>query len=204
VPAGSQTAFNYSSGQTANGKLGSAAATGSGFYFTPINFIASSTGSGGEGAPVNPSSSSDTLSVILTAKPNQMFTSISSSLLGDFSIFGVGQVNATGALKVTNLDTSSTLTSPLAFNNLPASTATSADGGWDGGTSLALPAGWTNIRVELDSTLTADGSSSGVAFIQAKDGDIGVVTAEVPLPAAALVAPVLGYIGWRAKKRFAK
>lgn len=195
VPAGSQTAFNYSGGQTNNGKLGSGVSTGSGFFFTPTNFAASGTPSG---------SDSDTISVILTAKPNQMFTSISSSILGDYSIFGAGSVNANGALKVTNLDTSSVLTSPLAFTNLPASTTTSADGAWNGGTALALPAGWSNIKIEMDTTLLADGSSNGVAFIQAKDGDIGVTTAEVPLPAAAVVAPVLGFIGWRAAKKFKK
>jgi hypothetical protein len=195
VPAGSQATFDYSAGQTANGKLGSGISTGSGFFFTPASFAASGTPSG---------SDNDTISVILTAKPNQMFTSISSSILGDFSIFGPGSVNANGSLKVTNLDTSSVLTSPLAFSNLPASTATSADGGWDGAAALALPAGWSNIKIEMDSTLLAEGSSNGIAFIQAKDGEIGVTTAEVPLPAAALVAPVLGFIGWRAKKKFAK
>jgi hypothetical protein len=195
VPAGSQPAFDYNTGQTNNGKLGSGVSTGSGFFFTPVNFAASGTPTG---------SDSDTISVILNAKPNQMFTSISSSILGDYSILGAGSVNATGLLKVTNLDTAASLSSPLTFNNLPASTTTSADGAWDGASALALPAGWTNIKVEMDSSLLADGSSNGIAFIQAKDGEIGVATAEVPLPAAALVAPVLGYIGWRAKKKFAK
>lgn len=194
VPAGSQPTFNYSSGQTENGKLGTGNSTGSGFFFQPVNFAASGTPS---------DSQSDTISVILNAKPNQMFTNISSSILGDYSIFGVGSANATGTLKVTNLDTSASLTSPLTFNNLPASTNTSADGGWDGATALALPAGWTNIKVEMDSTLLAEGTQ-GVSFIQGKDGEIGVTTAEIPLPAAALVAPVLAVIGWRAKKKFAK
>lgn len=194
VPAGSQPSFNYSTGQTLNGKLGSGVSTGSGFFFTPTNFVASGTPS---------ALTSDTLSVILNAKPNQMFTSISSSILGDYSIFGVGSANATGSLTVTNLDTMATLTSPMSFNNLPAATDTSADGGWDGATALALPAGWTNIKVDMETSLLADGTN-GVSLIQGKDGEIGVTTAEVPLPAAALVAPVLAFMGWRAKKRFAK
>lgn len=195
IPAGSQTHFDYNNGQTTNDKLGTGNATGSGFFFTPTNFVAS-------GTPLD--TQSDTISVILNAKPNQMFTSISSNILGDFSLFGVAMADATGSLKVTNLDTASVLTSPLTFNNLPAFTQGSLDGGWDGAAALALPAGWRNIKVELDTTLHADGTDGGVALIQAKDGDIGVQTAEVPLPAAALVAPVLGYIGWRAKKKFAK
>lgn len=194
VPAGSQPSFDFSSGQTLQGKLGSGISTGSGFFFTPVNFVASGTPS---------ALSSDTISVVLNAKPNQMFTNISSSILGDFSIFGVGSANATGSLTVTNLDTAAILTSPLAFNNLPAATDSSLEGGWDGATALALPAGWTNIKVEMETSLLADGTQ-GVSFIQGKDGEIGVTTAEIPLPAAALVAPVLGFIGWRAKKKFAK
>ncbi len=194
VPTGSQPTFNFSSGQTAAGKLGSGVSTGSGFFFTPVNFVASGTPSDLQ---------SDTLSVILNAKPNQMFTNISSSILGDYTIFGVGSANATGSLKVTNLDTSAILSSPLAFNNLPAATDTTADGGWDGATALALPAGWTNIKVEMETSLLAEGTQ-GVSLIQGKDGEIGVTTAEIPLPAAALVAPVLGVLGWRAKKKFAR
>ena len=194
LPAGSQPTFNFSGGQTDSGKLGSSIATGSGFFFTPVNFVALSN---------TPSSvSSDTISVILNAKPNQMFTSISSSILGDFSMFGVASASATGSLKITNLDTASILTSPLSFNNLPAA-ATSADGGWDGATALALPAGWTNIKVEMESSLLAEGSQ-GLSLIQAKDGEIGVNTAEIPLPAAALVVPVLAVIGWRARKKLAR
>lgn len=196
VPAGSQSAFDYHTGQTDNGAYGTGNATGSGFFFTPVNFAASGTPS---------ATTSDTISVILNAKPNQQFSSITSSVLGDFAIFGFGSANASGLLKVTNLDTSSILTSPLAFNNLPAATDSSLDGGWDGAANIALPAGWTHIKVEVDTTLLADGSQ-GVSFIQAKDAElqVGTTVAEVPLPAAALVAPVLGFIGWRAKKKFAK
>lgn len=195
TPAGSQTHFDYNNGQTTTGQFGTGNSTGSGFFFTPVNFVAS-------GTPLD--TQSDTISVILNAKPNQMFTSISSSILGDYSLFGVAGAGATGTLTVTNLDTSTALSSPLTFNGLPAFTQSSLDGGWDGATALALPAGWTNIKVELNASLQADGSDGGVALIQAKDGEIGVQTAEVPLPAAALVAPVLGYIGWRAKRKFAK
>jgi hypothetical protein len=194
MPAGDNGAYTYSQGQTANNKFESGTAFSGGFFFAPSDFKAQASNGHDE--------ASDTLSVILNAKPNNSFTRISSNLLGDYTILGSGAVNATGALRVTNLDTAMTLTSPLSFGGtVPVATLSSADGIFQGGNALELPAGWTNIRVELDGMLTAD-ALNGSSLIQMKDAEIAVATAEIPLPAAAFVAPLAAFFGWRAKKKF--
>ena len=194
VPAGDQGAYTYSGGQTANNKFESGTPYSAGFFFLPSNFTAQSTGGS--------DTQSDTISVILNAKPNTSFTRIASNLLGDYTIFGGGAVNSSGALRVTNLDTSTTLSSPLSFGGtVPVATIDNADGIFQGGTALDLPEGWTNIRVEMDGLLMAD-ALNGSSLIQIKDAELGIQTAQIPLPGAAFVAPVAAYFGWRAKRKF--
>lgn len=205
MPAGDHGSYTYNNGQTQNNKFGSGTAFSDGFFFIPTGLRATAT-AGGLGQNLVPGighdESSDTLSVILNAKPGVSFTRISSNILGDYTVDGIGGVNATGQLRVTNLDTASTLSSNLNFNGtVPVSTATDADGVFAGDTAIDLPAGWTNIRVEMDGFVSADSILSGSSLIQAKDAEIGVATSEVPIPAALAVAPVAAFLGWRAKRK---
>lgn len=195
TPAGDRGNYTYANGQSLNGRFGPGETYSEGFYTLPANFTAIAHGAA-------PSTSlGDTLSVILNAKPNQMFSHISSGLLGDFSIFGSGDVNATGTLRVTNLDTASTLTAPLAFGGtVPKSTTTFEQGVFAGTGAITLPSGWTNIRVELDGALTAN-SQGGTSHIQFKDGELSIDTAQIPIPAAFAVAPIAAYIGYRARRK---
>lgn len=196
MPAGDQGSYTYSGGQTQNNNFGSGNTFSEGFFFIPTGLRAIA---GGQ----NPShaEAGDTLSVILNAKPNVNFTRITSNILGDYTIDQIGSVNSTGTLRVINLDTAVVLSSPLAFNGtVPANSVTSADGVFSGDTAIDLPDGWKNIRVEMDGLVIAD-SALGSALIQGKDAEIGVATAEVPIPAALAVAPVAAYLGWRAKRK---
>lgn len=202
MPAGDHGTYTYSNGQNATNEFGTGTAFSGGFFFVPINFLA--TAPGGTSTPGLmglEDSASDTASVILNAKANQRFSRITSSFLGDYTIDGIGLVDAGGQVRVTNLDTSATLTSPLAFGGtVPVATTDSADGIFSGTTGIDLPEGWRNIRVDFDASLFA-AAFSGSSFIQVKDGEIGVTTAEIPLPAAVFVAPVAAFFGWRAKRK---
>lgn len=207
MPGGSQPTFTYSGGQSANGHFHNPTVIPGGFIVAPRQFIAMAAASGVPSPQPTAGASdtvSDTLSVILSAKPNQQFTRISSGLVGDFSIFGIGNVDGSGLLRVTNLDTSASLTSPLGFDGTLPQVATSSNtNGFEGTAELALPAGWTNIKVEFDGSLTAN-ALFGSSLIQGKGLDIGIETAEIPVPAAVLAAPVLAAIGYRARKMFMK
>jgi hypothetical protein len=204
MPAGDNGSYTYSGGQTANGKFGSGTAFSDGFFFIPTGLRAQAiTGQPNiiaEGSPGNAhDEASDTLSVILNAKPGNAFTRITSNILGDYTIDGIGNVNATGALRVTNLDTAMTLSSPLAFGGTVPSGE--QDGIFSGDTAIDLPAGWHNIRVEMDGLVSAD-AFFGSSLIQGKDAELGInATAEIPIPAAFAVAPIAAFLGWRAKRK---
>ena len=203
MPAGDQGSYTYSGGQTANGNFGTGTAFSDGFFFIPTGLRAiaiSNQSPNARGIDLGAhDEASDTVSVILNAKPGNAFTRITSNILGDYTIDGVGNVNATGALRVTNLDTAMTLSSPLAFGGTVPSTE--QDGIFSGDTAIDLPAGWHNIRVEMDGLVAAD-ALFGSSLIQGKDAELGVnATAEIPIPAAFAVAPVAAYLGWRAKRK---
>lgn len=212
TPAGDQGTYSYSGGQTQNNKIGSPFTTSTGFFFAPSNLSATAVGSMESFSPGS-SSSSDVLSVILNAKPATQFGSISGLMIGDFSTSGLASVNATGQLRVFNLDNLAAgpqvmdLDFGSSFGNVPM--FASAQGEFSGTAALALPPGWTNIRVELDGLVSAD-AMFGSSAIQAKGIEIGVETAplgnttEVPLPAAAFAAPLAAAIAYKARRRFMK
>lgn len=201
MPSGDHGTYTYSGGQSANNLFGSGNSFSEGFFFIPtgLRAVANGVGSGNTISIGGQYEQSDTASVILNAKPGMTFNRITSNILGDYTIDLVGSVNSTGTLRVTNLDTSATLSSPLAFGGTVPSSDN--DGVFSGDTAIDLPAGWKNIRVEMDGLVSAD-STIGSALIQGKDAELGVsTTAEIPLPAAAAVAPVAAYLGWRAKRK---
>ncbi|MFT3789170.1 MAG: hypothetical protein QM770_23835 [Tepidisphaeraceae bacterium] len=199
-PSGSQPTFDYQQGQSQTGKFSDGIGLPNGFALFPSNFSAV--------APQGQTLSQqvgDTLSVILNAKPNHVIKSITSSLLGDYSILGRGEVDSSGQLRVTNLDTMQVLSSNFTYNGLPAATHSSLEGKWDGGTAINLPAGWKNVKVEVDGLVSAyTDSTESTALIDAKVANVGVETAVVPLPAAVFAAPAALVVAYRARRKMAR
>lgn len=200
-PSGSQSAYTYSNGQSSDGLFGSPAVYTNGFIFAPPGLVASTTAGGFN-------EKSDTVSVILNAKPNTVFTNIGARLKGDYSaIFGLSGVDSNATLRIYNLDApgSQPITSPLAFD--PTFPRWSLDekpaGEFAGAGASVIPASWRNIRVELTDYVSA-ASLDSTALIQTKGLNIDVETASVPLPAAVAVAPILGVLAWKARRRFAR
>ena len=210
IPAGSQTDFSYSNGQSLNGASGTGIPTGTGFFTSPSGLLATAAGSSMESIN-NSGSASDTLSVILNASPSKQFGSISTQILGDFVTNGLATVGANGQLRVYNLDN---LAAGPAFVNVDFGTSFASQnavnfngtqGEFVGTAALALPDGWQNIRVELDSGVNAN-ALFGSSLIQAKDISIDVATenlttTEVPLPAAVFAAPVVAMAAWRMRRK---
>lgn len=192
TPAGSQPTFDYSSGQSQLGYWGDGVGLPNGFSFFPSGLKA-------EGSNMSDQEAGDTVSVILNAKPNHVFSRISAGLLGDYSILGTGNANGKGQVRVTNLDTMSMLSSNLSFNTLPAN---DGDGEFKGLGEIVLPAGWKNVKVEVDGLVSAYGGGQGTSFIEGKVGNIGVETAVVPLPAAVFAAPAAIWLAARARRKF--
>jgi hypothetical protein len=194
VPAGAQPTYTYSGGETANNHFGTGNTYSDGFYFIPGGLRATANGSAPHGEVA------DTASVILNANPGFFFSRISSGMLGDFTIFNGGAVNATGTIKVTNLDTALSLTAPLAFGGTVPVATDNAEGFFSGAGAIDLPEGWANVKVELDGFVSADASGNGSSLIQVKDAEISVETAQIPVPAALAVAPIAVWVGLRARR----
>jgi hypothetical protein len=194
TPAGSQPTFDYSAGQSVNGYWGDGVGLPNGFSMFPGGFNA-------EGSNDNNAQTSDTVSVILNAKPNHVFSRISAGLLGDWSILGGGNVGGSGELRVTNLTTLQTVSAPLTFDTLPHVTQSDAENKFSGLGEIILPAGWNDVKVEVDGLVSAYGSPNGTSFIEGKVGNIGVETAVVPLPAAILAAPAAIWVAARARRK---
>ncbi len=198
VPAGSLTHYDYSHGKTQVNKLGSPTALEGSFQFFPTGMKANSSNA-------SASSASDTASVVLNAVPTRQFSHITASVLGDYSILGVGNINSLGQLRVTNLETSQVLWSNLVFTpTMPVFTQTSAAGVFSANTSIAIPSSWNNINIELDSSLSAFGDNGSTAFIEVKNASIGVETAVIPLPAAIAAAPLALFIAYRARRKMTR
>lgn len=210
--SGDAGTFSYSNGQSLNGNFGNGTAiSGTGFFTSPTGLIASASSSFDSMLPAN-ASASDTLSVILNAKPMTQFGSISTTILGDYAHDGFSMVGASGELRVYNLDnlSASPQVMDLSFTGLPTSPILGqSNGAFAGTAALALPNGWTNIRVELDGAVTADALFGASSTIQAKDVSIDVATAplrtsEIPLPAAAFAAPALGAVAFKLRRKFVR
>lgn len=178
TPAGNQADFTYDSGQTTNGRFGNGTANATGFVLAPTQFVA------GANQLNTPVSTSDTASVVVhTAAP---IATVSASFLGDYSILGEGSVTAVGTLTLTNLDTTLFSGNALTVTGVPISTTTDASGAFSGSVNVALPAGWTNVRIELGAALQATAGTNGTSLIEIKDADINLTLVPEPTSLAAL------------------
>jgi hypothetical protein len=189
-PSGSQPTFDFNSGQNITGSMGDGVSLPNGFAFFPS---LSSTSSN-----INFGSDADTTSVVVNAKPGLRVKRVTASLSGDYAVLGEGLADASAQLRVTNLDTLASLAQNLTFTGIP---ATSGADVFSGTGLVNLPAGWTNVKIELDSLVNSY-AGNGTATIDAKNANIGVETAVVPLPAAVFAAPIAGLIAYRARRKF--
>ena|GEM_PF-2463971 len=195
VPAGSQSTYDYSNGQSLNGNFGDGLAIPTGFLFFPSNLAANATNN-------SSASLSDTASVVLTTHSGQNFTNFTASLVGFYSILGDGDINSTAQLKITNLDTMAVELSALTFT--PSMPQAGGTGVFTAVGNVMLPSGWTNVGLDLDASVLANAGEGSSAFIQIENGSIGVETAVIPLPAAVLAAPIAGAIAWRARRKLVR
>jgi hypothetical protein len=202
TPAGSQTGYSYSNGQNANGYFGSPITTSDSFVFSPSQFSAEAAGSS--------QTTSDTASTLLTANSGRSFKSVSASLAGDYSVFGIPSgpitalvaptsVSAMGTLTLTNTATHVVLSQPFNFGGL-----TNEDGIFSDKVTINLPAGWKSVQVDLSGTVSATADQSSTAFIQFKSATLSADTqqvAAVPLPPALLAAIPGAIVAFSAARR---
>jgi hypothetical protein len=184
TPAGNLGSYSYDSGQSVNGKFGDGAASTSGFVLAPNQFVANANGTN------TPVTTTDTASVVVHAgNSNVGFVMVTVSFAGDYTILGAGSVDATGSLKVTDLDTLATITTPLVVGGVPVSTVTNAGGSFTGSATQlipAIPSMGQNLKLEFTGTLTATAGSNGTSLIEIKDADIAVFMLPEPTSLAAL------------------
>jgi len=216
VPSGSQPTFNYSSGSDLNNHFGTPLPVTNGFTFTPQLFVSQSTNDSTHNL-------ADTTSVILNAAPNRHFSWISAGFLGDYQILGNGSASASGQVRVRNLDTMQVLVQALSFT--PAmpqqaglvvetsegeSDEMSFNGGFNSGLFessgvIALPEGWSNIKIELDGLVSTYAQGASASLIQLKSGHINIGSEVIPLPAPPLAAiPAIGIAAWYRKRMRSK
>ena len=194
--------FNYDNGGTSDQLFvpagTSPVVTPTGLAFFPSDFKASA--SNGTTAPSN--QVSDKLSFDIHVIPNNQLSNFIVDEFGDYTIQGTGPhtaVKAFGSIFLTNLDTnqvlSATLTAvpptpPALFTG---SGVTSGEGTWQGQEEIAaIPAGWKNIRVELDNVLQASSDPGTNSFIEKKVVTPGVEISVI-MPEPGTVA--LGLLG---------
>lgn len=177
-PSGSQAAFIYNSGQSDAGLFGDGVSDADGFILAPANFVASANQAN---SPVN---TTDTVSVVVqTGGP---LIGVEVNTLGDYSIFGTGSVDATGTLKITDLDTSAVHTLPVSFGGVPTSTTTDAAGAFSGLSVVPIAPSAVNAKIELLVNLNATAGSNSTSLIQLKDVDIKLVILPEPTSLAAI------------------
>ncbi|MGF1632597.1 MAG: hypothetical protein ACFCVE_02000 [Phycisphaerae bacterium] len=197
-PNGTTASFSWADGASENGLVTTPVSGDSFVVFFPQFFSASvMTGAS--------SLVTESISVKLTAPKGHYFTNISTSFDGDYSIFGGGSVDATGAMFLTDLDSGQTLGATSTFTPpLPVVTQGGADGLFSSVASISPTGLWDTVMLQFDARLFSNSASGGAAVLAAKVLNIGVETAVIPLPPALLTAPIaLGLVHF-ARRRMQK
>jgi len=190
-PSGTTTDYDFDNGGTSDQLFVPAGTdpvvTPSGLAFFPSDFKAQS--ANGSGLPQ--STASDKLSFDIHVKPGKQVSGFTVNEFGDYTIQGVGPhtaVKAFGSLFLTNLDTfevrfDTLHTTPAALG--VGSGVVAGEGAWTGNESIvAIPAGWKNVRVELDNILQANSDPGTQSFIEKKVVTPGVeINIIIPEPA---------------------
>jgi len=209
TPSGTTNDFTFDNGGTSNQLFVPAGTdpvvSSNGIAFFPSAFQAAA--SGGAQQQTN-----DKLSFDLHAKPGKELTNFVVNEFGDYTIQGVGPntaVKVFGSLFLTNLDSfevkfDTLHTTPAAIG--VGKGVVAGEGAWTGNEAIALPSsvvvppGWRNVRVELDNILQASSDPGTNAFIEKKVVTPGVtITLISPEPGSALA--FLAAAGMLARRR---
>jgi hypothetical protein len=194
-PSGTTTSFTYDNGGTSDQLFVPAGTdpvvTPGGLTFFPSDFKAQAS----NGTTSSTNQTSDKLSFDLHVIPGHQVSGFTVNEFGDYTIQGTGPntaVKVFGTLFLTNLDTNQVMfdtlhTTPSAIG--VGTGVTSGQGAWSGDESIAsIPAGWINVRVELDNILQASSDPGTNAFIEKKVVTPGVeIDVILPEPASAAI-----------------
>lgn len=203
TPTGSGTFFDYFQGHNSNTNLyGSPTLIGGNtFAFFPSNFEAGSVGT-------NADSATDQFNVQLVAHANQFFSQIQIQEFGDWSIIGVGSVQDTGTVFLTDLlNIRAPIIQSMQFSpSMPINTPGS-NVPWSGNavidfTQIPGPH-WTNVMLQFTNTLQASSSgASSVANIRKSlvNGP-SIVVNTVPAPGAGALLAAGGLVLSRRRRR---
>jgi len=192
TPSGTTNDFNYDNGGTSDQLFVPAGTdpvvTPTGLAFFPSAFKAQASNGSAQ-------TTYDKLSFDIHVKPGKQVTGFTVNEFGDYTIQNTGPntaVKAFGTLFLTNLDTfevrfATMTTTPPQLG--VGSGVTSGQGAWTGLETIApIPAGWTNVRVELNNVLQAASDPGTNAFIEKKVVTPGVeINVIIPEPATAMM-----------------
>lgn len=200
TPNGSGAFFTYSGGGSDNGFFGNPTLSGGGtqFLFFPPAFQATS--SNGTGGQMN-----DRMEVHLLANAGFRFTQISVQEFGDWSITGIGTVQAQGTMFLTdNLTGPPPLINPLLMTpTMPISTA--GGGQWSGTAvrNLLLTGhDWTDLVFVLTNNLQATTGAGGTSQIRKTVvGGPAVIITFLPAPGGAAMLGLSGLLLARRRRR---
>ena len=202
--SGSAATFTYTDGSNATGLFGDPLVSPAGdfFLFFPAGFSASAFNTEGGASSA---SAADRLQAVITAAPGRSITSVSATVVGDYSTLRGGTVDATALLSVKPTG-GATLTSPVDFGPINSLGQAAI---FSGNAFVGLPANVETALISLDASLFAAADAGGSGFIQFKGANLTVATAPidapapatVPLPAAALAMPIAGAVAFAASRK---
>lgn len=187
TPVGSNGLVAWSGGGSTDGLWGDPIINGLTFTFFPDQFRAESSGGGGETVD-------GLLRFDLDILGGNQITGFRVDEIGSYSILGVGAVQASGVMLITDRDTLQTYTDTLdtapifPISNVNPLTGTS--GAWSGTMEVTgMANGITRVTIIVDNTLQASsgsaspGNPGGTAFIDKKFANSGVtISIFIPEP----------------------
>jgi len=173
--SGMTTSYMWSNGQSDNGLFGDPQVVGDALVFFPSNFKAVST----NGTAAN---TSDRLSFDIMMKPGIASGGFQVSEFGDWSILGIGSVQASGGLFLTNLTTPQPTRSDT-LHTTPPMPIVAGSGNWSGISEVSTPEGWVKFHVTLDNVLQATSGPNSASQIEKKVVQGIIVRPIVPEPA---------------------
>lgn len=180
-PGGSGGFFDWQNGQSLNGLFGDPTLIGGNtLAFFPSNFRAESIDGLAD-------SIYDSLEFELIAHPGFSFQNIAITEYGDYGILDNGQVQVSGGLTITNLDTMDILTATI--NNDLLTPVTGDVLPWQGWTLLNIgQPNWTHIKITFENGLLAISDDGSIAFIEKKVLGNAITLQVIPVPEPATVA----------------